>query len=265
MDGVLYLGESPIADAVEIVGALQKAGRKVYFLTNNSGKSRSAYREKLDRMSIFTDDEHLFTSAYAAALLLKARGAAGKTAFVIGESGVVTELTAVGIEVVTEPDSLPYTQIDYVVAGIDRAFTYAKLRYAHAAITRGRAEFIATNRDATFPVEEGAIPGAGSIVASLATCTAVEPAVIGKPETHALEMLLEAAGSKADEAVMIGDRLDTDIVCGNRLGVRTILALTGVTTREDAINATGELRPSLIVGSVRELLEGDLWARLRQR
>lgn len=259
MDGVLYLGESPIPGAVETIDRLQKSRHKVYFLTNNSGKSRSDYREKLERLSIQTDDDHIFTSAYACALLLKSRGAAGKTAFVVGESGLIFELTSAGIAVVTEPDTVPYTQIDYVIAGIDRGFTYAKLRFAHIAIARGHAEFIATNRDATFPVEEGAIPGAGAIIASIATSTGVEPTVIGKPETHALEMLLAAAGERPENAVMIGDRLDTDIACGNRLGLRTVLVLTGVSRPEDTVGVVPDQIPTLIVGSVTRLLESEIW------
>ena len=261
MDGVLYLGETPIPQAAETVAALQNSGQKVYFLTNNSGRTRSAYRDKLARINIVTDDDHIFTSAYATALMLKSQGAVGKTAFIIGEFGIAEELSSIGISVVTVPDSILYTQIDYVVVGIDRAFTYDKLRFAHAAITRGHAKFIATNRDATFPVEEGEIPGSGSIVISIATSTGIEPMVIGKPETHSLELLLSAANSTPDQTVVIGDRLDTDIECGNRLGARTDLALTGVSKLEDVAVAPSIQIPGYIVGSISEILEDDLWSQ----
>ncbi len=120
------------------------------------------------------------------------------------------------------------------MVGIDRAFTYDKLLFAHAAITRGHAALIATNRDATYPTETGEIPGGGSIVAAVATAAGREPLVIGKPEPFALEMILRDAGTPLDEAAMVGDRMDTDIAAGNRVGIASILVLTGVTTRSMA-------------------------------
>ena len=141
--------------------------------------------------------------------------------------------------------------MDYVVIGIDRKFTYDKLRFAHAAITRGHAQFVATNRDATFPMEDGEIPGGGSLVAALATATGREPVTIGKPETHAYEAILHAAGVTALESVMVGDRLDTDILVGRRAGARTLLVLTGVTSAVQAENAPPEQRPDLVIGDLR--------------
>ena len=109
-------------------------------------------------MGIACSPDRMFTSGYAAALYLEAHGAVARNAYIIGETGISDEFAAVGINPVTETDTLPYTNIDYVIVGIDRAFTYDKLQFAHACISRGHAEFIATNRDATFPVEGGEIP-----------------------------------------------------------------------------------------------------------
>jgi phosphoglycolate/pyridoxal phosphate phosphatase family enzyme len=256
MDGVLYLGESPIPGAVQTIALLQSAGKQVYFLTNNSGQTRAAYIDKLARMGIHTDAAHMYTSGYATAIYLSERGSLGSSAFIIGEYGIASELDAVGMRTVTRTDDLPYSEIDYVVVGIDKNFTYDKLRFGHAAITRGHAQFIATNRDATFPLEEGAIPGGGSLVAALATAAGCEPLVIGKPEPYALDAILRAAGVAPEVAVMVGDRMDTDIAAGKRLNVPTVLVTTGVTTAQDAASAPKSLQPERIIGNLMELLEG---------
>lgn len=256
LDGVLYLGDTAISHAADCVRRLTNAGKRVYFLTNNSGRTRAAYQDKLLSVCGLTvSPEQIFTSAYATALYLKAAGAAGRTVFVVGEAGLAQELSqSGGLRPVTVADSVPPDTIDYVVAGIDRQFTYDKLRFAHAAITRGHAQFVATNRDATFPMEQGEIPGGGSLVASIATATGREPITIGKPETHAYEAILAAAGVPASESVMIGDRLDTDIAVGRRAGAHTVLVLTGVTSRTQAQNAPSDQVPDVIIGDLRELL-----------
>ena len=255
LDGVLYLGDTAIPYAADAVRRLQDAGKQIYFLTNNSGKTRAEYRKKLaDVNGLDVPESAIFTSAYATALYLKQRGAAGRSVFVIGEPGLAAELSASGgLIPMTEPDSAEVHDIDYVVVGIDRQFTYDKLRFAHAAITRGHAQFIATNRDATFPMEAGEIPGGGSLVASLATATGREPVTIGKPETHAYEAILDAAGVTAADSIMVGDRLDTDIAVGRRAGAGTVLVLTGVTSEEKAQAAPPGWRPDRIIGDLREL------------
>jgi phosphoglycolate/pyridoxal phosphate phosphatase family enzyme len=259
LDGVMYLGETAIPYATETVLKLADAGHPVYFLTNNSGRTRADYSDKLKRVNgLDIDPEQIFTSAYATSLYLHETGAAGKTVFVIGEAGLVSELAEVGgLVPVTVPGSVPHDAIDYVVVGIDKQFTYSKLHFAHAAITRGHAKFIATNRDATFPMEEGAIPGGGSLVAAVATATGLEPLTIGKPETHAYEAILHAAGVPAEQSVMVGDRFDTDIAVGRRAGARTALVLTGVTSLEDTRDVRPDWRPDRIIGDLRELLEGS--------
>lgn len=255
LDGVMYLGDTAIPYAADAVLRLRKAGRQVFFLTNNSGRTRADYCAKLAAVNgLSVSEEAIFTSAYATALYLKQRGAAGRSAFVIGEPGLAAELQASGgLDCITRPDSVDPGDIDYVVIGIDRQFTYDKLRFAHAAITRGHAQFIATNRDATFPMEVGEIPGGGSLVAALATATGREPVTIGKPETHAYEAILQAARVTAPESVMVGDRLDTDIAVGRRAGARTVLVLSGVTSAEQAAAVPPEWKPDFIIGDLREL------------
>jgi 4-nitrophenyl phosphatase len=255
LDGVMYLGDTAIPYAAQAVERLTALGKKVYFLTNNSGRTRRDYQDKLRLVNnLVISEDAIYTSAYATAAYLKAHGAAGKTAFVIGEAGLAHELTySGGLTVVTEPEQVSTDQIDYVVVGIDKRFTYDKLRYSHAAITRGHAQFIATNRDATFPMEDGEIPGGGSLVAAVATATGREPLTIGKPEPHAFEAIMAAAGVSATQCLMIGDRLDTDIAVGNCVGAHTVLVLTGVTSLETANSAAPAWHPEHIIGDLRAL------------
>jgi 4-nitrophenyl phosphatase len=138
-----------------------------------------------------------------------------------------------------------------VVVGLDVGFTYDKLKVASVAI-RGGAQFIATNSDATLPTESGLVPGAGSIVAAIATAAGQPPLVIGKPETPLLVQSLHRMGVAAQDAVMIGDRLDTDILAGQRAGMLTVLVLTGVSTREEIIHAP--VRPDLVVSDLMALV-----------
>jgi len=256
LDGVMYLGDTPIPYAAEAVSRLLAAGHQVFYLTNNSGRTRADYRAKLAEVNgLDVPESAIFTSAYATALYLKQLGAESHCAFVIGEPGLSAELqSSCGLKCITVPDTADIEEIDYVVIGIDRQFTYDKLRFAHAAITRGHAHFIATNRDATFPMEHGEIPGGGSLVAALATATGREPVTIGKPETHAYEAILRAADVTAADSVMIGDRLDTDIAVGRRAGAKTVLVLTGVTGLEAASAAPPEWQPDMIIGDLRELV-----------
>ena len=252
----MYLGDTAIPYAADTVRRLLSQNKQVFYLTNNSGRTRADYREKLSHVNgLDVPESQIFTSAYATALYLKSSGAAGKTAFIIGEPGLAQELSeSGGLRTVTVADSCPPDEIDYVVAGIDRQFTYDKLRFAHAAITRGHAQFIATNRDATFPMEVGEIPGGGSLVAAVATATGREPLTIGKPETHAYEAILQVANVPVEHTVMVGDRLDTDIAVGNRVGAQTVLVLTGVTDRNAAENAPLAWRPGTIIGDLRALI-----------
>jgi 4-nitrophenyl phosphatase len=138
------------------------------------------------------------------------------------------------------------------VVGLDRAFTYEKLAAAHAAIRAG-ARFIATNSDATLPTENGLVPGCGSIVAAIETSTSTRPVLIGKPQPLMLQVAAEHMGVDAADTVMIGDRLDTDILAGSRAGMLTVLVLTGVSTREEIPAA--EAWPDLVFTDLNALLE----------
>lgn len=244
MDGVIWNMNDPIPGAAQAIDRLRARGDRATFLTNNSSQSRQSYVEKLARFGIVTQVEDVMTSAYATAHVLAEEGAAGSSAYVVGGPGLVEELESVGIRVLTSASDGP---VDRVVVGWDRALTFDKLAGAHAAITEGGAEFVATNRDPTYPCGPGrTLPGGGSIVALLVTSTGVTPRTIGKPEPHALRILLDSAGVKRQDCVVIGDRLDTDIALGRRYGTRTALVLTGVSTMADVEATPADLKPDVV-------------------
>lgn len=250
LDGVIYRGEELQPGAAEVIDTLRSRS-KVYFLTNNSTQSRNQYADKLTRLGVPTQLRDVMTSAYATALYLRDTKPGDCRAYVVGESGLKQELRSEGIEVVEEPNGKP---IDFVVAGLDREFNYAKLFNAQQAIYQG-AVFVATNCDPTFPLEEGLLsPGGGTMVAAIKTATDTEPRVVGKPEIYSVQKVMDLAGATPEESLVIGDRLDTDILGGKRAGAKTALVLTGVTNEEQARNAPEEMKPDWIIQSLAELL-----------
>lgn len=253
LDGVVYRGDEPQPHAKETISTLRTRGHIVRFLTNNSSLTRAAYADKLGRLGIPASTDEIMTSSYAAALYFVESRAIGRTVYLIGQDGLVQELEAVGMRIVRNSDD-PDADIDYVVVGIDRGFTYDKLARAQSAILAG-AKFIATNEDLTFPAEGGRIlPGNGSLVAAVRAATSAEPFVVGKPHDYALRKILELTGAPRERAVIVGDNLETDIVVGNRAGIHTVLVLTGLTTREQAEAATGDMKPELVVETLAELI-----------
>jgi phosphoglycolate/pyridoxal phosphate phosphatase family enzyme len=250
MDGVLFRMDDPLPGAAETISRLKSRGDLVYYLTNNSSKSRADYVQKLSQFSIPATEDQIMTSAYALGRLFMERNASGASVYVVGEQGLRDELTQVGMRIV---DYEAEIRIDYVVAGWDRQFTYGKLTDAHLAIAAG-AEFIATNRDATYPDAGGrTLPGGGAIVAAIETCSGVRPRTIGKPEPYTLELILRTSGARPDECMVIGDRLDTDIAIGKRVGTQTALVLTGVSTREEAAAAPDSLHPDFVWETLLEM------------
>jgi phosphoglycolate/pyridoxal phosphate phosphatase family enzyme len=251
LDGVIYRGEQPLPGAVDTIRNLRHLGHQVYFFTNNSTQTRTTFARKLSGMGIPVDEDHIMTSAYATALYLKERGARGKSVYVLGEKGPRVELTAIGMTVVE--DALA-EKTDYVVVGLDRYFDYGKLTQAQQAIVHG-AELIATNTDTTFPLEDGlVVPGGGSIVAAVEAASGVKAIVIGKPETPAMNEILSIAQAVPEQTVVVGDRLETDILAGKRIGATTVLVLTGVTKREDLNTAPPDLQPDIVVDTLPEMI-----------
>ncbi|MGC9529175.1 MAG: HAD-IIA family hydrolase [Candidatus Bipolaricaulaceae bacterium] len=225
VDGVLVRGSQPVPGAAEALAALRRHGR-IVLLTNNSTRSRRATAAGLAELGFFVSAEETVTSSYVAARYLQEE--AGRCrAWPLGEEGLHEELAAAGHRI-SEP-----READWIVVGMDRKLTYDKLARALEGLLRG-ARLLATNRDGTFPTPAGLQPGAGAVVGALEGMGFAPEEVVGKPSPIAFQVALEVAGAGPEEALMIGDRLETDILGAAAVGMDTAMVLTGVSTGEAA-------------------------------
>ena len=245
LDGTVYLGEQLIPGAAVAIAALREAGRRVAFLSNKPLQTRDDYAAKLSRLGVPATADDVINSSLVLARHLRTLDA-GAPVYVIGEPPLQAEMTAHGFEVRDDE------RVRWVVIAFDRTFTYAKLNTALQAV-RGGARLIATNPDRTCPVEGGEIPDCAGMIAAVeaVTDTKVE-LIVGKPSPIILEVALRALGCAASESVIVGDRVETDMVMGKRLGLATILVLSGVTHADDPRIAA--LAPDHVLRSVRELI-----------
>ena len=246
LDGTVYRGEALIPGADTTIAALRAAGRRVAFLSNKPLETRADYAAKLTRLGVPASAEDVVNSSLVLARHLR-RLDPGAPVFVIGEAPLLAELAAHGFEVRPDP------RVRWVVIAFDRTFDYAKLNTALQAV-RGGARLIATNPDRTCPTEDGEIPDCAGMTAAVEAVTgATVEVTVGKPSPLILEVALERLGVAAGECAIVGDRLETDIAMGKRLGLATVLVLTGVTAAADPRIA--EIAPDLVLPSIRELLE----------
>lgn len=244
LDGVIWRGHTPIEGAVEAVRALRENGKRCFYCTNNSRLTQAQFAERLRAIGLELNEADVINSAWATAQFLSGEMPPHFSVFVVGEEGLISTLRDMGARVLSAAEA-ENEVADCVVAGIDREFNYDKMRLAQKQILRG-ARFIATNRDSTFPTEDGVVPGSGSIIAGIATASNTEPTTIGKPQPLMLQLCVSAFGLVPAQTVMIGDRLDTDIACAHRAGLPAILVLTGVHSRADGDNAVGDEKPDAI-------------------
>jgi phosphoglycolate/pyridoxal phosphate phosphatase family enzyme len=255
LDGVIYRGSQPLPSVIDTISSLRQLGHQVYFFTNNATQTRNTYVCRLSSMGIPVDEEHIMTSAYATAMYLKSKNKLGKNVYVVGEDGLRAELEQVGMKLV---DGSSPKKVDFVIVGLDREFTYNKLMLAQQAIYFG-AEFIATNRDTTYPLENGkVVPGGGSIVSAIEAATDTVPLLIGKPEVPAMLEVFDIAGADPSDVVVVGDRLDTDILAGKRAGALTVLVLTGITTPELLADSPDCMKPDITVNYLSDMLDIDV-------
>jgi len=231
MDGVLWRGDEALPGMVDFFAMLRARGIPFGLATNNSSKAPADYVKKLERMGVFgVSEEQIVTSGTATASHLQAHYPPGTLIHVLGGEGLRKNLTEAGF-------TLSDNGAKVVTVGLDPQLTYEKLKRA-ALLIRAGADFIASNEDLTIPTPEGLAPGAGSIVAALRASTECEPFVIGKPHAPLFEASLRVLKTLPEHTLMIGDRLNTDIAGALKIGLKTALVLTGVSTREDII-ATG--------------------------
>jgi 4-nitrophenyl phosphatase len=226
MDGVLWRENDAIGDLPKIFDMIANNNLSVILATNNSTRTIEQYQEKLLSFRVQLDASQVVNSSQATASLLLEKFPRGVGVYIVGEQALVETLHAEGYFF---DDKNPVA----VVAGMDRKFTYDKLRQATVLIRRG-IPFIATNPDRTFPTPEGLVPGAGAVLAAIQAATDITPLIAGKPSTKMYELALQRMNLLAENTLVVGDRFETDIIGGQNLGCKTALVLSGVTSRSEA-------------------------------
>mgnify|MGYP000462907241 CR=1 FL=1 len=249
MDGVVYRGRQLLPGADRFIQLLLEREVPFTFLTNNSQRTRRDVVRKLAGMGIAVEEQHIFTCAMATARFLAAQKPQG-TAFVIGEGGLLQALHANGYAIVEDDP-------DYVVVGEGRTFTMEMLEAAVRMILRG-SKLIATNLDPNCPTAQGLRPGCGAIVAMLEAATGLKAFSVGKPSPVMMRAARKMLGLRTDETIVIGDTMETDILGGVSMGYRTVLVLSGSTSRGDL--ARYAYRPDLIVESLADLCDDQIYA-----
>ena len=244
MDGVIYLGNQLLPGVAEFVNWLNENDKRFLFLTNSSERSPKELRQKLQRMGLDIDEEHFYTSALATAAFLK-KQAPGCTAFVIGAPGLLNALYDVGV---TMNDVDP----DYVIVGETASYNYEVITKAVRLVLNG-ARLIATNSDLTGPTEFGIAPACRSLVAPVELATGRKAYFMGKPNPLMMRTGLHLLGVHSEEAAMVGDRMDTDVIAGMESGLATVLVLSGCTSRTDVNDYP--YRPTYILNGVGEIPE----------
>ncbi|KAF9316152.1 hypothetical protein BG003_002296 [Podila horticola] len=269
-DGVLWHGSHVIDGILDTIDFLRKNGKRLVFVTNNSTLSRANYVKKFARLGIQASEKDIFSSAFATAVYLRniLNFPADKRVYVIGESGIVDELKAVGIETTgaSNDNGVVMTHADFgtiqqdptigaVVCGFDLNLNYTKLAKAFTYLNNKEqgAHFILTNDDTTFPAPNGIYPGTGALCAPLVTSLKRQPLVMGKPNKPMLDCFFSNYHTDPSRTCMVGDRLDTDIDFGAQGGIATLMVLTGVSTEQEALDPEQPIKPTFIIQSFGEL------------
>jgi phosphoglycolate/pyridoxal phosphate phosphatase family enzyme len=218
LDGVVYVGDDPLPGAPEALRAIRGRGAGVLFVTNDPRSSREEYARRLAGLGVPTEPDDVVTSGSATADYLRREGLSGHAVFVMGSSALKAEMVRVGCRVVEGRDGL---DAEVVVVGGHAGFDYAELAVGSIAARRG-ARLVATNRDATFPTPDGPAPAVGAIVAAVETASGRRAIAVGKPEPLMFELARERLPDR-ERVVVVGDRLDVDVLGGHRAGLATIL------------------------------------------
>nr|WP_062986134.1 HAD-IIA family hydrolase [Nocardia salmonicida] len=243
MDGVLVHEDQLIPGADEFLAELRANEIPFLVLTNNSIRTPRDLQARLRHTGLDIPEESIWTSALATATFLADQRPNG-TAYVVGESGLTTALHEIGY-VLTDSDP------DYVVLGETRTYSFEAITTAIRLVDRG-AKFIATNPDATGPSRDGVLPATGSVAALITRATGKEPYYVGKPNPLMMRSALRQIGAHSQSTVMIGDRMDTDVIAGLEAGMRTVLVTSGISTKASV--EAYPFRPTMVVDSVADLI-----------
>lgn len=244
MDGVIYHGNRALPGVVEFIDWLQQENKEYLFLTNNSGYTPKELQQKLARMGLNVSEEHFYTSALATATFLKEQSP-GCSVYAIGEAGLLNALYDAGI---TMNDVNP----DYVVMGEGKSYSLDTLTKA-VNLVRNGAKLIGANSDISGPIENGIAPACRALVAPIELATGKQAYFCGKPNPLMMRTGLNILGCHSAEAVMVGDRMDTDVISGMECGMSTVLVLSGVSSRETI--STFAYRPTLVLDGVGSIVE----------
>nr|XP_054761692.1 glycerol-3-phosphate phosphatase-like [Lytechinus pictus] len=275
-DGVLWHSTTPVPGAVETINKLRSMGKQPIFVTNNSTKSRVQYQEKFTKMGFVVSKDEIFGTAYCAALYLKYKLNFSGKVYLMGMTGLEEEMKEHGIEFIgTGPDDVEGQILEHradsvvldpdvsgVVVGFDQYFSFMKLLKAASYLSRPNSVFIGTNVDQQFPLRNSDIvmPGTGSLVRPVEVAANRTATVLGKPSKFMFDCIQEKFDVNPDRTVMIGDRLNTDILLGKNCGLKTLAVLTGITSEEEILAFQGsekkeerELVPDLYIESIGHL------------
>ena len=224
MDGVIYHGNKLIPHVKEFIEWLETNNKNFLFLTNGSGRSPRELAQKLERMGLHVGQEHFYTSAQATAAFLQSQ-CPGGSAYVLGDPGLTYALYEAGF-------SMNDVNPDYVVFGGPKSINYEMIEKASKLVMNG-AKLIGTNPDLVDPAEDGIIPACRALIAPIELTTGKRPYYVGKPNPLMMRHALKVLGCHRADAVLIGDRMDTDIIAGIETDIDTVLVLSGVTTMDD--------------------------------
>jgi NagD protein len=246
LDGTVYLGDTLLPTAGETITRLRALGRRTVFLSNNPTQSRERYAARLNALGLPTPAADVVNSSLAMVTFLQRR-LPGATLFVVGEPSLERELVDAGFTL-----SERAADIDAVIASFDRTFVYHKLQVAFDAIRAG-ARFFATNGDRYCPVPGGGEPDAAAMIAAIEACTnTTVEAIVGKPSRFMAEAVLALVNVPAQRCLMIGDRLETDVLMALNAGMAGALTLTGATRREHLDAAA--IVPTYVLSQLADLL-----------
>mmetsp|Transcript_6776 Transcript_6776/g.20552 ORF Transcript_6776/g.20552 Transcript_6776/m.20552 type:complete len:348 (-) Transcript_6776:217-1260(-) len=269
-DGVIWRGDSVIPGVPETLDFLRARGKRLFFVTNNSTKSRAQYAKKFESLGLSAEPEEIFSSSFAAAAYLEQTKFkdTGKKVYVIGEVGIEDELKLVDVPFIgghadagRKPNMTKGGKLEHdhdvgaVVVGFDRHINYYKIQYAQLCINENEGcEFIATNCDAvTHLTDAQEWAGNGAMVGAIKGCTGREPTVVGKPSPLMIDYIIEKYHVTRDEVCMVGDRLDTDVLFGKNNGLSSMLVLSGVTTEDKLLSPENKIVPDCYADSIAEL------------
>ena len=246
LDGTVYLGDALLPTALDTISHLRELGKQTLFLSNNPTRSREVYAEKLTRLGLPTPVADVINSSWVMVDFLH-RELPGARLFVVGESSLCHELQNDGFALVEVA-----AQVDAVIASFDRTFDYRKLQIAFDAIRNG-ARFFATNADRYCPVPGGGEPDGAAMIAAIEACTSQKvEAVVGKPSLYMAEAILRLVDLPPENCLMIGDRLETDVLMGLDAGMAAALTLTGATRVEEVTSSS--IRPTFIINQLVEII-----------